>query len=231
MSDLVTPWTAAHQAPPSMGFSRQEHWSGVPLPSPSDSLIHSLNTPSHVGFPGGAAVKNPPANVGDTGDVGLIPSLGKIPWRTKWQPTPIFLPGKSHGQRSLAYYSPWGCTRLSDRTHTHTHASFFVFYSVLSLSMLSITNIFPIFKKHIFLVLWLFLSSTSGLLFPLNFISSCFSSSSSFRIAYVTYYDFCEAAILLPCLVISPWMYELLCVCVCGGKTTFRPEALEDTRM
>ena len=31
---LVTPWTAAHQAPPSMGFSRQEHWSGVPLPSP-----------------------------------------------------------------------------------------------------------------------------------------------------------------------------------------------------
>jgi len=31
---LVTPWTAAHQAPPSMGFSRQEHWSGLPLPSP-----------------------------------------------------------------------------------------------------------------------------------------------------------------------------------------------------
>ena len=34
---LATPWTAAHQAPPSMGFSRQEYWSGVPLPSP---LIH-----------------------------------------------------------------------------------------------------------------------------------------------------------------------------------------------
>ena len=31
---LATPWTAAYQAPPSMGFSRQEHWSGVPLPSP-----------------------------------------------------------------------------------------------------------------------------------------------------------------------------------------------------
>ena len=31
---LVTPWTAAHQAPPSMGFSREECWSGVPLPSP-----------------------------------------------------------------------------------------------------------------------------------------------------------------------------------------------------
>ena len=33
----ATPWTAAFQAPPSMGFSRQEYWSGVPLPSPIDS--------------------------------------------------------------------------------------------------------------------------------------------------------------------------------------------------
>ena len=33
---FATPWTAAHQAPPSMGFSRQEHWSGLPLPSPGD---------------------------------------------------------------------------------------------------------------------------------------------------------------------------------------------------
>ena len=36
---LVTPQTAAHQAPPSMGFSRQEHWSGVPLPSPVTTLV------------------------------------------------------------------------------------------------------------------------------------------------------------------------------------------------
>ena len=38
-----------------------------------------------------------------------VPSLGrKIPWRREWLPTPVFLPGKSHGQRSLAGYSPWG---------------------------------------------------------------------------------------------------------------------------
>ena len=37
------------------------------------------------------------------------PWVGKIPWRRKWQPTPEFLPGKSHGQRSLVDYSPWGC--------------------------------------------------------------------------------------------------------------------------
>ena len=40
MSDSATPWTAAHEASPSMGFSRQEHWSGVPLPSPDINLSH-----------------------------------------------------------------------------------------------------------------------------------------------------------------------------------------------
>ena len=49
-------------------------------------------------------VKNPPANAGDIRDEGLIP-VRKIPWRRKWQPTPVFLPGESHGQRSLAGYS------------------------------------------------------------------------------------------------------------------------------
>ena len=39
----------------------------------------------------------------------------KIPWRRKWQPTPVFLPGESHGQRSLVGYSPWGC-KESDTT-------------------------------------------------------------------------------------------------------------------
>ena len=40
--------------------------------------------------------------------LGLDPWVGKIPWRRKWQPTPVFLPGKSSGQRSLVGYSPWG---------------------------------------------------------------------------------------------------------------------------
>ena len=45
---------------------------------------------------------------------GLDPWVGKIPWR-KWQPTPVFLPGEFHGQRSQAGYSPWGCEE-SDMT-------------------------------------------------------------------------------------------------------------------
>ena len=40
---------------------------------------------------------------------GFNPWVGKIPWRRKWQPTPVFLPGKTHGQRSLAGYSSWQC--------------------------------------------------------------------------------------------------------------------------
>ena len=42
----------------------------------------------------------------------LFRSVGKIPWRMKWQPTPVFLPGQAHGQRSLAGYSPWGLKKL-----------------------------------------------------------------------------------------------------------------------
>ena len=52
------------------------------------------------------AVKNLPAEVGDIRDIGLIPGLGRFPWRRAWHPTPVFLPGESHGQRSLAGYSP-----------------------------------------------------------------------------------------------------------------------------
>ena len=53
-------------------------------------------------------VKNLPANAGAARDIGLIPGSGQIPWRRKRQPTPVFLPGKSHAQRSLADYSPGG---------------------------------------------------------------------------------------------------------------------------
>ena len=53
-------------------------------------------------------VKNPPANAGRQKRPGFDLWLGKIPWRRKWHPTPVFLPGESHGQRSLAGCSPQG---------------------------------------------------------------------------------------------------------------------------
>ena len=58
-------------------------------------------------------VKNQPADAGDTGDRGSIPHSGRSSGGGR--PTPVFLPGESHGQRSLVGYSPWG-HRESDRT-------------------------------------------------------------------------------------------------------------------
>ena len=52
---------------------------------------------------------------------GFDPWVGKIPLRRVWQPTLVFLPGKSHGQRSLAGYSPWGC-KESDVSEVNEHA-------------------------------------------------------------------------------------------------------------
>ena len=46
-------------------------------------------------------VKNRSTDAGDVGDMGLIAGLGRFPWKRAWQPTPVFLPGKSHEQRSL----------------------------------------------------------------------------------------------------------------------------------
>ena len=55
-------------------------------------------------FPDGKDGKESACNAGD---LGLILWVWKIPWRREWQPTPVFLPGEFHGQRSLAGYSPW----------------------------------------------------------------------------------------------------------------------------
>ena len=53
--------------------------------------------------------KESACNAVDTRDLGSIPGSGRSPWRRKGQPTPIFLPGKSHGQMRLVDYSLWGC--------------------------------------------------------------------------------------------------------------------------
>ena len=122
-------WTIAHQAPLSMGFSRLEYWSGLPFPSPgifptqgsNPGLQHCRQTLYHLGHQEALgiqgwsrklrasqvalAVKNPPASAGGLRDAGSDPWVGKIPWRRAQQPTLVFLPGESHGQRSLESYS------------------------------------------------------------------------------------------------------------------------------
>ena len=62
-----------------------------------------------MGFSDGSVVKNIPANARNTG---LIPGSGRSPGERNGNPPPVFLPRKSHGQSSLAGYSPWGGKRV-----------------------------------------------------------------------------------------------------------------------
>ena len=81
-------------------------------------------------------VKNLPASAGD---LGSIPMSGRS-LRRKWQPTQVFLPGKSHGQRSLAVHSPQGHKEsdMTERTHKHYRCSF----RILTVKLQDIRNAF-----------------------------------------------------------------------------------------
>ena len=66
-------------------------------------------------FPGGTGVKKTHLAIQEMKETWLDPWVGKSPWRRTWQPTSVFLPGESHGQRSLVGSSPW------DRTEATWH--------------------------------------------------------------------------------------------------------------
>ena len=86
---FATPWTIAYQAPLSMGFSRQEYWSGLPYPPPRDLSSSGIEPGSpalHEGFPCVSSGKE-----------------SKSPWRRERLPTLACWPGEFHG-----LYSPWG---------------------------------------------------------------------------------------------------------------------------
>ena len=78
-------------------------------------LIHSIR--SYL-----MCIYSLPANAGDARVTGSNPEVAKILWRRTWQPTPVFLPGKLHGQRSLAGYSPHGHKEsdMTEQLNTHT---------------------------------------------------------------------------------------------------------------
>ena len=96
---FMTPWTVAHQAPLLMGFPKQEYWSGLLLQGlfltqgSNPGLLHLLH-------------------MEQINMLGFKPWVRKILWKREWLPTPVFLPGKSHGQRSLENYSPSGHKEL-----------------------------------------------------------------------------------------------------------------------
>ena len=181
----VTLWTVTCQAPVSMGFSRQEYWSGQPLPSLGKLPMQGLN----LGLPHCKQTLNHLSHKGNFDDMderrtwmymeercknryclrsfGLPwwlsgkestcqcrrhkfdPWVGKVPWRRKWQPTPVFLPGKSHGRRSLVGYSPWGRKESDTTKQLHFHSVYSCHLFLISSASVSsipfLSFIVPIF--------------------------------------------------------------------------------------
>ena len=110
----VVPYLVFTVAWPAYRFHRrQARQSGIPI---SWKIFHNLlwSTQSQCGRPG------------------FNPWVGKISWRRKWQPTPVFLPGKSHGWRSLLGYSSWGWQELDTTEWLHFH-----FHTVKGFSIVS----------------------------------------------------------------------------------------------
>ena len=91
----------------------------------TQSITRHFHTMGFVGppIPGGTSGKEPACQCRRCKRCSFDPWVGKIPCRRAWQPTPAFLPGKSHGQRSLAGYSPWGRkeSNMTERLSTAQH--------------------------------------------------------------------------------------------------------------
>ena len=123
-----------------MGFSKQEYWSGVPLPSPMGYWVLYGQLQKYfvclypvMGLPWWLSGKDPTCQCRRCG---FDPWFGRSPgegnsnplqysWRRKWQPILVLLPWKSHGQRSLVGYTSWG-RRESDMTERlHFHFQYF----------------------------------------------------------------------------------------------------------
>ena len=88
----------------------------------SGNQLLTLDYESLKGFPGNASGKEPACQCCRYKRCGFSPWVRKIPWRRQWQPIPAFLPGESHGQRSLEKYSPQDRKELDMTEVTqHTH--------------------------------------------------------------------------------------------------------------
>ena len=97
-----------------MGFSRQKYWSGLPFPSPADLPAPGIKLVSPALSGRFLTTESP----GKSHKMLCIPFIQ----RRQWHPTPVLLPGKSHGRRSLVGCSPWG--RWESDTTERLHFQF-----------------------------------------------------------------------------------------------------------
>ena len=147
------------------------------------------------GFPGGTSDKELTCQCRKHKRLGFDLWVGKIPWRRAWQPTQVFLPRESHGQRSLVGYSPWGHNWLDTTeatSHLCTEQVEYLFISVQALSivwllerlptLMSIESVMP--SNHTILCHLLLLLPS---IFPGIRV---FSNESVFHISWPKYWSF-----------------------------------------
>ena len=125
-------------------------------------------------FPGGSDGKSVCLQ---NGSPRFDPWVRKIHWRRKWQPTPVFLPGKFHGWRSLVGYHPWGRKELDTTERLHFHTSHVACFEELLIKKYqglpnSLSSCFHMSSPHrpklsLLLLFWLFK------VFPFNCFSAC----------------------------------------------------------
>ena len=149
-----------------LGFRWDASSSIASLFDHSVCLIHHLWHWS--GFPGSSIGKESACQCRRHG---FDPWLGKIPWRRKWEPTPVFLPGKSHGQKSLVGYSPWGHKRVGHDLWTkpppwHWSQTCILWLHILKHMWLELLNLLahPLFYSSLMQSLGLSLSRLCDLL-------------------------------------------------------------------
>ena len=112
---ILALWPGFKPLPSALAAWSLNHWITKEVSEVKYFLIELCILVSQVA----RVVNNLPANVGDKKH-GFDPWVGKIPWRKTWEPTPVFLPGESHGQGSLMSYVPWGCKESDITEVQHT---------------------------------------------------------------------------------------------------------------
>ena len=111
---LCNPTDCSLQGPSVHGILQARYWSGLPFPFPGD-LPDAGIKPRSPALQADSFPYEPPGKPLPSRRLGFDPWVGRIPWRRKWQPTPAFLPGESHGQRSR-WATVHGVTKELDTT-------------------------------------------------------------------------------------------------------------------
>ena len=126
VSDSLRPHESQHARPPCPSPAPGVHWdSRVHRVSDAIQPSHPLSSPSHF-KPGSSLVAQTVKRLPTMRETWFNPWMGKISWRRKWQPTPVLLPGKSHGLRNLVRLQSMGSQRVGHdwaTSLTHSRAS------------------------------------------------------------------------------------------------------------